>query len=830
MKPYLLLFAIAYSYCCNANCMLSKLSIDKRVQNSKTIIDGIVTAQHSCWNTDKSMIYTVSTVTVNSILKGSVPTTLEIITPGGQLDGKLLVVEPSADLNIGANGIFMLNENTIALNYSNTYKKYEIYALAQGFIQKDKTTGVYNDAFDSYVSRTSLFGTIQKTTGIAYREIDTQTGITNSTSGGASITLFTPAAISAGTQSILTIDGWGFGKRTGAATVQFRDANSISSSAFISLPDTNYILSWTDTEIRVLIPGASANRQSGAGSGAFNVITSNGVSISSIAPLTISYNQFEYKRNKIALMNQNGLSGYTFTLNSDLNNNTAAKNSFLKALNQWQCKTGVNISINPSTTSTTCSNQMDNVNVISFATSACPLPAGALAVTYSSYTLCANSPVIPDGIDMIFSPNANFYFGNENTIPTTQYDFESVALHELGHAFGQGHNSDYNEIMYPSIANGVSKRTLNPLSDLASIYDVVTRSTTTAYCGFSKHKAIPTACTTSMQSTPITSAFISDKTTGCAPLTVNFIDKSTGTPTIWKWDINNDGVYDYTTQNPTHTFSTPGTYTVKLIAQNANAKDTIIKTAMITVAAPIKLTVDAVQNISCNGNKNGILKATATGGNGVYSYNWSNMQTSALVSNITAGNYSVTATDGFNCTATASKTLTQPEKLAVNIIPINSFVGGTYSATIDVTGGIEPYNYLLNNQTLLNSNVISDLTSGTYSLFVKDKNNCIQSASFTVGNLGTTTGVINAENSFEKIDVYPNPAANYVNLNLSLKEYKDVKIDLYDLTGQTVFQEEYNSVKDKQTTLDLSNMSAGTYILKLSIPEGNAFRKIIVSK
>ena len=43
-------------------------------------------------------------------------------------------------------------------------------------------------------------------------------------------------------------------------------------------------------------------------------------------------------------------------------------------------------------------------------------------------------------------------------------------------------------------------------------------------------------------------------------------------------------------------------------------------------------------------------------------------------------------------------------------------------------------------------------------------------------------------------------------------------------------QEEYNNIRDKQATLDLSNMSAGTYVLKLSLPEGNTFRKIIVSK
>ena len=90
------------------------------------------------------------------------------------------------------------------------------------------------------------------------------------------------------------------------------------------------------------------------------------------------------------------LGGYTFTLNTDLNNNTAAaKNSFQKALNQWQCKTGVNITITLLQQSTTCSNQMDNVNVISFTNNSCPLPAGRFSRIILLIRFCANSPVIP---------------------------------------------------------------------------------------------------------------------------------------------------------------------------------------------------------------------------------------------------------------------------------------------------------------------------------------------------------------------------------------------------------------------------------------------------
>ncbi|MEZ5054635.1 MAG: matrixin family metalloprotease [Chitinophagales bacterium] len=137
-----------------------------------------------------------------------------------------------------------------------------------------------------------------------------------------------------------------------------------------------------------------------------------------------------------------------------------AKASFTRALNQWVCKTGVNAEINPTLTSANCVDHLDAYNTISFATSSCPLPAGALAATYTSYSICnLNAPIFPESIDMVFNPNSSFYFGT-GTTPSTQYDFESVVLHELGHAFGQGHNSNNAEVMYPSLANGATKRVL----------------------------------------------------------------------------------------------------------------------------------------------------------------------------------------------------------------------------------------------------------------------------------------------------------------------------------------------------------------------------------
>ena len=68
---------------------------------------------------------------------------------------------------------------------------------------------------------------------------------------------------------------------------------------------------------------------------------------------------------------------------------------------------------------------------------------------------------------------------------------------------------------------------------------------------------------------------------GPSPLTVQFTDESTGVPTSWQWDFDNDSVIDSTEQNPSYTYTTPGTYSVKLIAANTTSSNEIIKANVI---------------------------------------------------------------------------------------------------------------------------------------------------------------------------------------------------------------------------------------------------------
>jgi len=78
--------------------------------------------------------------------------------------------------------------------------------------------------------------------------------------------------------------------------------------------------------------------------------------------------------------------------------------------------------------------------------------------------------------------------------------------------------------------------------------------------------------------------FTANQTVVCPGNGVNFTDMSSFTPTSWSWTFQGGSPGTSTAQNPTGiTWSTPGTYSVTLVATNANGSDSEIKTAYITV-------------------------------------------------------------------------------------------------------------------------------------------------------------------------------------------------------------------------------------------------------
>jgi PKD repeat protein len=98
--------------------------------------------------------------------------------------------------------------------------------------------------------------------------------------------------------------------------------------------------------------------------------------------------------------------------------------------------------------------------------------------------------------------------------------------------------------------------------------------------------------------------FYGTPTSGEAPLTVDFVDQSTNSPTSWSWDFG-DGVGTSTAQNPTYTYTTDGTYTVTLTATNAYGSDDEVKVGYITVATVFEVRDYANSEATSVGTKSG---------------------------------------------------------------------------------------------------------------------------------------------------------------------------------------------------------------------------------
>ncbi len=78
--------------------------------------------------------------------------------------------------------------------------------------------------------------------------------------------------------------------------------------------------------------------------------------------------------------------------------------------------------------------------------------------------------------------------------------------------------------------------------------------------------------------------FSASTTSGIAPLSVSFTDQSTGSPSSWAWDFGDGG--SSSSQNPSHTYTSAGVYTVSLSVTNACGSDSETKTNYIVVNNP----------------------------------------------------------------------------------------------------------------------------------------------------------------------------------------------------------------------------------------------------
>lgn len=169
-----------------------------------------------------------------------------------------------------------------------------------------------------------------------------------------------------------------------------------------------------------------------------------------------------------------------------------------------------------------------------------------------------------------------------------------------------------------------------------------------------------------------------------------------------------------------------GTYTVTVTDQNGC---TFVTTAQVNPSVGPSISNAVVTNIACNGNTNGSIDITISGGTGTIVFLWSNGLTTEDLSGLSAGTYTVTVTDGSNCSVSGSYTINEPPPITITFSSNPPGCGSPNgSITANPSGGTPGYSYLWSNGQV--TQTISNLPSGTYTVTVTDINNCTGSASF----------------------------------------------------------------------------------------------------
>lgn len=218
--------------------------------------------------------------------------------------------------------------------------------------------------------------------------------------------------------------------------------------------------------------------------------------------------------------------------------------------------------------------------------------------------------------------------------------------------------------------------------------------------------------------------------TGGTPPYTNYL-WSAGTPT----GANGD----------TTTLLGPGLVQVTVTDANGCTKigaTTISEPTAITVTATVESNYNG-EDISCNGAADGLVVASATGGVGGFTYQWTlggvgtplNAPVNDSITDLPAGTYQVVAIDSNGCTDTTTVTLTEPTAISLTMDSINESCSGTCdgSAWITATGGTGSYTYTWSGGTAgVTNDTIVALCAGTYTVTVTDANGCSDTLSVNI--------------------------------------------------------------------------------------------------
>lgn len=234
-------------------------------------------------------------------------------------------------------------------------------------------------------------------------------------------------------------------------------------------------------------------------------------------------------------------------------------------------------------------------------------------------------------------------------------------------------------------------------------------------------------------------------------------------------------------------------------------------------------------NNLCQGENNGSISTTISGGIEPYSISWNTAPpvTMSTINNLPAGQYTMRVEDNIGCVKLLNTTITEPPALGILFKDSSETAVAAMDGSIEavVSGGTPPYTYAWASGE--STAFIDSLNSSTYSLTVTDANNCVFTDSVQLGQWA-----VGIENEFEaaisELKISPNPSSGVFRLDLELSKRQELQLEVLDLQGKVLFAKSFPQRLLLQEEIKLDRLSSGLYFVRISSALGSTSRKLML--
>jgi PKD repeat protein len=339
--------------------------------------------------------------------------------------------------------------------------------------------------------------------------------------------------------------------------------------------------------------------------------------------------------------------------------------------------------------------------------------------------------------------------------------------------------------------------------------------------------------------------FAADVTSGFLPLEVNFTDLSVGNISTWEWDFNNDGTIDSYEQNPTYTFNAPGYYDVSLTISNTSFSDAELKNNYIDVDGPTAVfTADVT-----SGYAPLEVQFTDTSQGNIESWEWDFENDGVIDSYEENPTHTYSEVDSFSVHLTIFSGSYSDESLMEFYIQTNyhvscDFIGTTTSGLVPLSvqftdlsvGSITQWLWDFNNDGIVDSNEPNPTCTyyniGTYSVKLTtsdgtEEDNELKLEYISVTLTGAEDLPLPTETALHSN--FPNPFNPTTYLSFDIKENESAQLSIYNLKGQIVYNEIYQSGR-YHFPWNATGYSSGVYFYNLKSTSYEATKRMILLK